>query len=352
MRERSEALLWLIPLCMFFVLLGGCLYSTGIQTGNTQSPDVQGSVSPLPTIPAPLITPNSSNVQEHSGTSPPHHPPYIFIFTLKDAVNLPEPVFVPMKLPEGYSYGGGGTDTAGSLSLHISNSSDSIHYRQVSPRRQIPGTLSGSTASVSFNGITGICTTNGSQHQFSWTDGIRDYYLSGTLSCDEFLPMAGSLEILTPDSLMKVPWKELQPATPLPPSEILNLVFSREWLDAHDTDPDPQIFNVTMTAAEFNSSFSPDPGDPTLLRQSDVKDDKQVVFLTMPKTMFTRFNDDPTLVKMNFPDTFFRFYASMDALRSDLDNRRAGSLSPGMTPAPETPIRTMPSVPPTTPRIS
>jgi hypothetical protein len=164
--------------------------------------------------------------------------------------------------------------------------------------------------------------------------------------------MAASLELLTPDSLGRVPWNELKPAVPLPPSEILNLVFSREWLDAHDTNADPQIINVTMTADEFNSSFSPDPEDPGLLRQVDVKDDRPVALLNMPKNMFAGFNDDPSKVKINFPDSFFRFYPTMEALHDDLASRRAGSSSPGVTPGAETPIRTLPSVPPTTPRIS
>ena len=352
MRERPGALLWLIAVGVAVVLLGGCLDTAGVMTGPDNTPDADETFD-LPLItPVPIITPNASNVQESSHAYPPHHPPTLFIFTLLDAIDvLGEPVFIPMKLPEAYAYGAGSANTEGIVSLHISNSSNSIHYLQVSPSRPIPGTLSGSTASVSADGITGICTTNGSQKQFSWSDGSRDFYLSGTLPCEEYVRMAASLELLTPDSLGRVPWNELKPAVPLPPSEILNLVFSREWLDAHDTNPDPQIFNVTLTAAEFNSSFAPDPGDPTLLRQSDVKDDRPVALLNMPKTMFTRFNDDPSFVKINFPDTFFRFYPTIEALHDDLASRRAGSSPPGVTPGPETPIRTIPPVPPTTPRI-
>jgi hypothetical protein len=352
MRERRGAFLWLIALCIMVVLLSDCLDTAGVVTGPDNTPDADEPIGIRPTTPVPIITPNASNVQESSNAYPPHHPPTLFIFTLPDAVDvLGEPVFIPMILPEGYAYGGGSANMEGIVSLHISNSSNSIHYLQVSPSRPIPGALSGSTASVSADGITGICTTNGSQHQLFWSDGSRDYYMSGTQPCEEYVRMAASLELLTPDSLGRVPWNELKPAVPLPPSEILNLVFSREWLDAHDTNPDPQIFNVTMTAAEFNSSFAPDPKDPTLLRQSDVKDEKPVALLNMPKNMFARFNDDPSLVKINFPDSFFRFYATMEALHDDLASRRAGSSSPGTTPGPETPIRTIPSVPPTTPRI-
>jgi hypothetical protein len=141
--------------------------------------------------------------------------------------------------------------------------------------------------------------------------------------------MAASLGPFTSEALENVPWKELQPAAPLPQSEILNLLFSREWLDSHGINPDPQIFNVTMTAEKFNSSFSPDPVDPILLRHADVQDDRPVAILNMSKTMFARFNDDPPKVKINFPDTFFRFYGSMDSLHEDLNNRRAGSAPPG-----------------------
>jgi hypothetical protein len=135
-------------------------------------------------------------VKEPSGIYPPHHPPTIFIFTLPDAINLPEPIFIPMNLPEGYAYGGGSTDTEGAVSLHISNSSSSIHYLQVSPARPITGTLSGRTTSISGDGITGVCTTNGSQQQFSWSDGSRDFYLSEPCPVRNMSDVA-SLELLT-----------------------------------------------------------------------------------------------------------------------------------------------------------
>jgi hypothetical protein len=346
---RQAFPLWLLMLAIAIILASGCLgtSTTPIVPANASDTPVPG-LSLLPTTPAALITPNASNSGVDTRTYPPHHLPYIYILCLPDAINLPEPVFIPTKLPEGYAYGGGGTDTQGFISLGISNGSNRIDFLQVSPPRPITGTLSGTSVSIISDGIKGTCTTNGSQHQLSWSDGARDYYLSGTLSCKEFLQMAGSLELLSKDTLEKVPWKELQPATPLPPSEILNLVFSREWLDSHDTNPDPQIFNVTMTADEFNSSFSPDPGDPDLLRQKEVEEGKPVAFLTMPKNMFAMFNNDPSLVKINFPDSFFRFYDNTGALHDDLRNRRAGS--PGGTPGTVSPARTIPSPPPTTPR--
>jgi hypothetical protein len=353
MRERLRALLCLITLCLVAILIGGCLGTTGVQTDVNNTTDTQKSGTPPPTTPVPIITPNASNVQGSSVTYPPHHPPTIFIFSLPNAIGvIGEPVFIPMKLPEGYAYGTGSANTEGVVSLGISNGSNGILYLQVSPSRPIPGTLSGSTTFVNFNRITGTCTMNGSQHQLSWSDGSRDFYLSGTLPCEEYVRMAASLELLTPDSLGRVPWNELKPAVPLPPSQILNLVFSREWLDAHDTNPDPQIINVTMTADEFNSSFFPDPEDPGLLRQVDVKDDRPVALLNMPKNMFAGFNDDLSKVKINFPESFFRFYPTMDALHDDLASRRAGSSPPGVPPGAETPIRTLPSVPLTTTRIS
>lgn len=157
--------------------------------------------------------------------------------------------------------------------------------------------------------------------------------------------MAASLGPLTKETLEKVPWKDLEPATPLPQSEVLNLVFSRDWLDTHDTNPDPQIFEITMTVEDYNASFVPDLNDPDLLRHAAVRDEKPVALLNMPKDMFERFNDDPSLVKIHFPDSFFRFYDSMDALYEDLESRAESSSTAG------SPTRTPPSVIVTTPRI-
>jgi hypothetical protein len=341
----------LIILIVSIIMVSGCLgtHSTMVGSGTASGTPVPGT--PSSTSPMVIITPNASNSGIDTRAYPPH-PPTIFIFTLSEAIDiLGEPVFIPMDLPPGYAYGGGSANTEGVVSLGATNGSNGITYLQVSPPRPIQGTLSGSSTPFISDGIDGICTTNGSQHQFSWSDGARDYYLSGSLPCEEYVKMAASLALLTPESLETVPWNELQPATPLPPSEILNLVFSREWLDSRDTDPDPQIFNVTMTAEEFNSSFAPDQEDPTLLRQAEVKDDKPVALLNMPKTMFARFNDDPSMVKINFPDTFFQFYGSMGALHDDLNRRRAGDVSPGKNHGIETPA-SIPSVIPTTPRIS
>ncbi len=349
---KRAFLFLLIILVISIILMSGCLGTGSIRvsSGNTSGPTVPGS--PSPTTPAGLITPNSSNAGVDSRTYPPVHPPTLFIFSLPDAIDIfREPLFIPTQLPPGYAYGGGSANAEGVVSLSISNGSDSIRYLRVSPSHPITGTLSGLSTAVSSGGIRGLCTTNGSQHQLSWSDETHDYYLSGTLPCDEYIWMAASLGPLTAESLENVPWKELQPATPLPQSEILNLVFSREWLSIHDTNPDPQIFNVTMTTEEFNSSFAPDPVDPTLFRQTEVEDDKPVALLNMPKNMFARFNDDPEKVTINFPDSFFRFYDSINALHEDLDRRRAGSPSPGGNQGVETPFQTIPSAIQTTPRI-
>jgi hypothetical protein len=297
-----------------------------------------------------MITPNASNAGIDTRTYPPH-PPTIFIFSLPEAIDiLGEPMFIPMDLPDGFAYGGGSANTEGIVLLSISNGSTSIQFLQVSPPRSIQGTLAGPSNPVDVNGTEGLCTVEADKHQFSWSDETHDYYLSGTLPCEVYIPMAASLDQLTTEALEYVPWNELQPATPLPQSEILNLVFSREWLDTHDTNPDPQIFNVTMTLEEFNSSFAPDPEDPKLLLHHAVEDDNPVAFLNMPKTMFASFNHDPSVVTINFPDSFFRFYDSLEALHRDLEERQ-GLPGDGSGPAVAGSPRTPPTVIFTTQRI-
>jgi hypothetical protein len=353
MNRRILVSLFIVLLCALILLSSGCLHTASIQDNPGNSSQAQVPVTPPPTVPMVIITPNASNVRETSGIHPPVHPPTIFIFSLPDAIDiLGEPVYIPMKLPPGYAYGGGSANTEGMVVLAISNGSNAIQFLQVSPPRPIQGTLAGPSNPVDVNGTGGLCTVEADKHQFSWSDETHDYYLSGTLPCEVYIPMAASLDQLTTGALENVPWKEPQPATPLPQSEILNLVFSLEWLNAHDTNPDPQIFNVTMTSEEFNSSFSPDPEDQTLLRHAAVRDDLQVALLNMPKTMFAYFNHDPSIVRIEFPDTFFRFYDCIAALHDDLNSRREGSTSPGVNGEIGTPARTIPTVAPTTPRIS
>jgi len=349
MKIRITGHFSLVLLCALILLASGCLDSASIQDYPDNSSDTPVPGTPPLTIPMVLITPNASNAGVDTRIYPPVHPPTLFIFSLPDAIGiLGEPVYIPMKLPPGYTYGGGSANTEGIVSLSISNGSDSIRYLQVSPPHPITGTFTGPFITVIINGTEGQCTAEGDEYQISWSDGMHDFYLIGSLSCDRFMPMAASLGPLTAETLQNVPWKELSPATPLPQSEILNLVFSQEWLMGYDTNPDPQIFNVTMTSEEFNSSFTPDSKDPTLLRQAYVQDDRPVALLNMPKNMFAGFNDDPSKVMINFPDTFFRFYDSMNVLYEDLNLRRAGSpVKEGTT---MTPIGTPPFAIPTTPR--
>jgi len=324
--RRMRASLFPVVLCIAILLVSGCIDNSGL-TSNNSSP------TQLPTTPSPTLYPAF------------HHPPAIFLYTLESAINvLGEPLLIPMELPPGYVYLGGSA-TSDAVSLGMRKDTDNIRYVQVSPPQPIGGTLTGVSVPVTFNGTEGQCTTEGDKRQLFWTDGTHDFYLIGSLSCDEFIRMAASLGPLTKETLEKVPWKDLEPATPLPQSEVLNLVFSRDWLDTHDTNPDPQIFEITMTVEDYNASFVPDSNDPDLLRHAAVRDEKPVALLNMPKDMFERFNDDPSLVKIHFPDSFFRFYDSMDALYEDLESRAESSSTAG------SPTRTPPSVIVTTPRI-
>lgn len=305
--------------------------------------------------PAPAVTvlPTPPPVDANggsSGPSPPHHTPTIFIFSLEDAIDIAsEPLFIPLSLPPGYSFRGGSLNAEGAVSLWISNETNSIRYIQASLSSPVSGVLEGSSTQIGE--FQGRCTEMGGQRQLSWSDAAHDYYLIGNLPCEEYLPIAQSLGRLTSHALDLVPWERPVPATPLPPSEIMNLVFSLDWLNAHDTDPDPRIFNVTMTQEEFESSFSPDRGNPLLSRHHAVEDDQSVALLNIPAAMFARFNPDPDEVTIYFPDSFFRFYDSMDALYEDL---RTGQGS-GSETIPERALaltpQTIPSPPHTTPVI-
>jgi len=275
----------------------------------------------IPTSPPAIITPNDTNVRT-PGSYPPHHPPTLFIFSLKDAIDIAgEPVFIPLSLPPGYAFGGGSADLDGAVSLWISNGTDSIRYIQASPPFPVPGVLEGPSTKIVSGEFQGWCSEMDGQYQLAWSNNTHKYFLIGNISCDDYLPMAQSLGRLTTISLDLVPWEEPVPATPLPPSEIMNLVFSLDWLNEHDTDPDPRIFNITMTPEEFTSSFSPDQENSLLSRHREVEDGQRIALLTMPKTMFAWFNNDPSRVRVHFPDTFFRFYDSMDALSEDLQAR-------------------------------
>jgi len=275
----------------------------------------------IPTSPPAIITPNDTNVRA-PGSYPPQHPPTLFISSLKDAIDIAgEPVFIPLSLPPGYAFGGGSADLDGAVSLSLSNGTDSIRYIQASPPFPVPGVLEGPSTKIVSGEFQGWCSEMDGQYQLAWSNNTHKYFLIGNISCDDYLPMAQSLGRLTTISLDLVPWEEPVPATPLPPSEIMNLVFSLDWLNEHDTDPDPRIFNITMTPEEFGSSFSPDQENPLLSRHREVEDGQRVALLAMPKTMFAWFNNDPSLVRVHFPDNFFRFYDSMDALSEDLQAR-------------------------------
>jgi hypothetical protein len=168
-------------------------------TGIIQTPVTPGTTLAGDNYPgvSPLITPNESN------SEPDYiHPSRNWDFLPVE--EIPRPLYIPVYLPEGFSYGGGSYALNGVVWLRISNSSTNVIYIQT-PEQGNPGiSLEGEGVQIQqifANDRNYTYKMSGTQHQLSWNRDNLDFYLTGEPGPDVLLLMAGSIEQVSDESL-------------------------------------------------------------------------------------------------------------------------------------------------------
>jgi hypothetical protein len=219
-RAYSGRLVLIVVLIIFLNIAAGCTGVGNRQNNESSSPDesmpvhptglIQTPVTPGTTLAgnnypgvSPLITPNESN------SGPDYiHPPIPDMWTdpfpREDVSRL---LYIPMYLPEGFSYGGGSYASNGVVWLRISNSSTNVIYIQT-PESGDPGiSLEGEGVQIQqifANDQNYTYKMSGTEHQLSWNRDDLDFYLTGEPGPDELFLMAGSIEPVSDESLRQL----------------------------------------------------------------------------------------------------------------------------------------------------
>ncbi len=106
--------------------------------------------------------------------------------------------------------------------------------------------------------------------------------------------------------------KDLEPAEPLPESEIITIIFSERWLNENNRESDPDIINITILKIAFDSQFSVDQMGRFI--EIRLRDDEPVVVFRMPKEMFFSFNPNPDVIRLMFPKDQFKYYKNFNSI--------------------------------------
>jgi hypothetical protein len=248
-----------------------------------------------------------------------HHDPVIFLFELKNAYTVQGSAFVvPGYVPEGYAYSGGSQTWDGTIQLSLVNGKQSISYID-SPVIGKPHTeqLAVRTIEVDLNRSIGIFRNGTDKNQLEWIWDGHAYSLTGMVGEDEMIRMAKSL-VHVDDQLMKIlPQKGIQTAEPLGVSELTSLIMPESWIRSNNNSTTPGIIDIRMTARAFNETFVPSREYPAFLVYRNTRAHERVALYQVPKTMFAVNNPDSNEVRLNHPESMFRYFPNLDAVWAD-----------------------------------
>ncbi len=178
---------------------------TPSSTGIIQTPVTPGTPDAGDKYPgvSSLITPNESNTGQVN-----IHPPIPGMWSDPfPREETPLPLYVPMILPEGFSYNGGSYASSGSVWLRISNSTTDIIYTQAAGS-QYPGISivadDAHVRQISAHNRSYAYTVSGTQHQLSWNMDGLDFSLTGETGSDALLIIAGSVEPVSDETIRQI----------------------------------------------------------------------------------------------------------------------------------------------------
>jgi len=248
-----------------------------------------------------------------------HHDPVIFLFELKNAYNVRgSALVVPGYVPEGYAYSGGYQTWDGTIQLSLVNGKQSISYLD-SPVIGKPYTeqLAVRTIDVALNRSVGIFRNGTDTNQLEWIRDGHDYSLTGMVDEDEMIRMANSLVHVDDQLMQTLPQKGIQTAEPLGISELTSLIMPESWIRSNNNSTTPGIIDIRMTASGFNDLFVPSQKYPAFLVYRNTGAHERVALYQIPKTMFAVNNPNPHEVRLNHPESMFRYFPNLDAVWAD-----------------------------------
>lgn len=111
-------------------------------------------------------------------------------------------------------------------------------------------------------------------------------------------------------------FKEGKPATPLPESEMINIVLSEKTLDSFSGDEQKGIITVPLSHLNLVSQFTESKNWQNRFVENDISSGDAVVLVRMPKSMYDRFLATSKDGMISLPASYFsRYYKNL----ADLD---------------------------------
>ncbi|MFA5268872.1 MAG: hypothetical protein WC379_12950 [Methanoregula sp.] len=114
-------------------------------------------------------------------------------------------------------------------------------------------------------------------------------------------------------------FKDAKPATPLPESEMINLIISEKNVNKSDKDRSVGLVILPISSLNINEDFKKSTEYPNQFIENSITSDDAVILVRMPKEMYDRFlltskNNNLILPESNF----CRYYKNLAELNSHL----------------------------------
>jgi outer membrane lipoprotein-sorting protein len=273
-------------------------------------------------IPDTMFVFDSQNVPHPPPDESWHFPSGDMYFSLEEAYREEgSDLVVVTSVPAGYSYDSGASSWDGKTVLTMGNGTQWIKFIH-SPvvGEPIYDSLEGEYVEVAINGTTGTFRQGPEKNQLQWNEGRDSYWIIGKMDQREMITMATSLAPMNDQLLAILPWNKPKTAQPLTVAELTSIIMPESWILSHNTSTTPGIIDIRMTAREFHEMFVPSLKYPAFLVYINTSPHERVALYQLPTTMFAANNPDPSEVRLNHPESMFRYYPDLDAVWADRCN--------------------------------
>ena len=129
-------------------------------------------------------------------------------------------------------------------------------------------------------------------------------------------------------------FKDAKPATPLPESEMINIVFSEKTLDSFSQDDQAGIITIPTSHLNLHSQFTESKNWENRYVENGISHDDAVVLVRMPRSMYDRFLATSKDGMISLPASYFsRYYKNLADLDANIHpDGNAMTISPSADP--------------------
>jgi hypothetical protein len=129
-------------------------------------------------------------------------------------------------------------------------------------------------------------------------------------------------------------FRDAKPASPLPESEMINIIFSEKTLDSFSQVKQAGIINIPASHLNLNSGFTESKSWQNRFVENNINPNDVVVLVRMPRSMFDRFLATSKDGTISLPASYFsRYYKNLADLDANVHpDGSAMTISPSANP--------------------